>query len=60
MEKTREAGAAMRAEPYIVRMVEERGTMTEVGPLGGGQGGREVVGSLMPATLWMRDMGIGC
>jgi len=41
-EKTREAGAAMRADPCRERMVEERGTMTVVGPLEGGHG-EEVV-----------------
>ena len=37
MEKTKEAGAAIRAELKTGRTAEERGTMTVVRPLGGGQ-----------------------
>lgn len=37
MEKTKEAGAAMRAEPETERIAEERGTITVERPFKGGQ-----------------------
>lgn len=43
MEKTREAGAAMCADPCMEKVVEERGTITVVRPFEGGQGGEAVL-----------------
>lgn len=43
MEKTREAGAAMCADPCMARVVEERGTITVVRPLEGGQDGEALL-----------------
>ena len=42
IEKTKEAGAAMRAELNTGRIADERGTITVDRPLGGGQVGRVV------------------
>ena len=53
MEKTREAGAEMWAEPCMERMVEMWGTMMEVRPLGGGQEGGDVVDwSILTFQQW--------